>query len=87
MTRKRDDNALLDFASERIAQVRRECLEFGLRPGQIAALMMDDALLGWGAEGKDESAVQRAFRDYASRRVPEWFKRFRRAAKALDSTS
>lgn len=87
MTRKRDDDALLDFASERIAQVRRECVELGLRPGQIAALMMDDALLGWVAEGKNESAAQRAFRDYANRLAAEWFKRFRRAAKALDSMS
>jgi hypothetical protein len=84
MTRNQKDDALLDFASERIAQVRSECLGLGLQPGQIAALMMDDALLGLAAEGKGESAVQKAFRDYANRRVPEWFKQFRRAAKNLN---
>jgi hypothetical protein len=83
MTRKQSDDALLDFASDRIAQVRRECFELGLRPSQIAALMMDDALLGLVAEGKGESAVQQVFRDYAKNRVPEWFKTFRRAAKTL----
>jgi hypothetical protein len=83
MTPKHDD-ALLDFASERIAQVRSECLELGLRPGQIAALMMDDALLGLAAEGQGESVVQKAFRDYTNRKVPEWFKKFRRAAKVLN---
>lgn len=87
MTRKQSDDALLDFASDRIAQVRRECFECGLRPGQIAALMMDDALLGLAAEGKGEAAVQKAFRDYANQRVPEWFKKFRRAAKALNEQS
>lgn len=64
MTRKLDHDALLDFAAERIAEVRRECVEIGLRPGQIADLMMDDAVLGLGAEGKSESAVQQAFRDF-----------------------
>ncbi len=83
MAGKQDDGALLDFAAERIAQVRRGCIEIGLRPGQIAGLMMDDALLGLCAEGKSESAVQQAFHGFANRRVPEWFKRFRRAAKAL----
>ena len=84
MTRNQKDDALLDLASERIAQIRSECLELGLRPAQIAELMMDDALLGLAAEGKGESAVQKAFRDYANRRVPEWFKQFRRAAKNLN---
>ena len=80
MTPDQKDDALLDFASERIARVRSECLGLGLRPSQIAALMMDDALLGLAAEGKGENDVQKAFRDYASRRVPKWFKQFRRAA-------
>jgi hypothetical protein len=83
MPRNEKDDALLDFASDRIAQVRRECFELGLRPGQIAALMMDDAQLGLAAEGKGENAVQKAFRDYANRRIPVWFKQFRRAAKNL----
>lgn len=82
-----DDDALLDFAAERIARVRYECLELGLRPGQIAELMMDDALLGLVAEGRSESSVQQAFRDFANRRVPEWFKKFWRTAKILDQQS
>jgi hypothetical protein len=63
----------LDRAAGIIAQARAECLKHGVSLQEIAALLLDDAVLALYAEGRSRREASQFFRDFMQRRVPHWY--------------
>jgi hypothetical protein len=67
------NDELLDKAAEIIAKARADCLKLGVSPLELAALFLDDAVLGLYADGRRRRDASQFFRDYVQRRIPYWY--------------
>ena len=76
------DDQLLDQAADRIAKVRQECLQSGVSPTELAELFLDDAILGFIAEGRKEREVAAFFQRVAKKRVRDWYAKLKRPPRA-----
>jgi hypothetical protein len=60
------EDALLDKAAQLIADARVACLKLAIPPGEIAKIMMDEAILALMAERVLLSDIQTTFKDTRS---------------------
>ena len=67
------DDQLLDQAADRIAKVRQECLQSGVSPTELAELFLDDAILGFIAEGRKQREITAFFQRVAKKRIRDWY--------------
>jgi hypothetical protein len=79
-----DDIEILDKASQLIADARKTALELGASPTDIGSMMMDEASLGFMADGASLSAIQKSFQRYSRKRLPKFYASLRRAAGLKD---
>jgi len=74
------DAETLDKVSQLIADARVEALNLGASPSEIGKIMMDEATLGFLAEGEALTSIQKLFQRYAKKRLPSFYASMRRAA-------
>ena len=74
------NEALLDEAAQLIADARAACLKLAVAPGEIAKIMMDEAILALVAEGRSLSDIQSTFKKYAKRDLPRFYTNLKRLA-------
>ncbi len=67
------NDALLDQAAQLIADARVASLKLGIPPGEIARIMMDEAILALMAERLPLADIQAAFKKYAKRDLPRFY--------------
>ncbi len=80
ITQQDRENAL-DEASQKIANVRSECMrELPVTPKDIAKIMMDEAVLGLIASGHKLSDIQTIFKRYERRDLVRFYTAIRQAA-------
>jgi hypothetical protein len=60
------EDATLDEAAQLIADARVACLKLAIPPGEIAKIMMDEAILALMAEWLPLSDIQMTFKDTQS---------------------
>ncbi len=78
------DADTLDEVAQLIADVRAECLRMGATPSEIGKIMMDEATLGFIADGESLSGIQKQFQRYVKKRLPSFYSALRRAAGEID---
>jgi chorismate mutase len=64
------DDVLPDHAAQLIADARVACLKLAIPPGEIAKIMMDEAILALMAERLSLSDIQARFKKYTKRDLP-----------------
>jgi hypothetical protein len=74
------DDASLDQAAQVIADARVACMKLAVRPEEIAKIMLDEATLGYIAEGWSLSDIQSKFKKYAKRELPAFYMSLKRLA-------
>jgi hypothetical protein len=74
------DDALLDQAAQLIADARVACLKLAIPPGEIAKIMMDEAILALMAESLSLSDIQATFKKYTKRDLPRFYMNLKRLA-------
>jgi hypothetical protein len=67
------EDATLDEAAQLIADARVACLKLAIPPGEIAKIMMDEAILALMAERLSLSDIQTTFKRYAKRDLPRFY--------------
>jgi len=67
------EDATLDEAAQLIADARVACLKLAIPPGEIAKIMMDEAILALMAERLSLSDIQMTFKRYAKRDLPRFY--------------
>lgn len=77
---QQEREAALDEASHKIADARAECMrELPVTPKDIAAIMLDEAVLGLIASGHKLSDIQTIFKRYERRDLARFFTAIRQA--------
>jgi hypothetical protein len=66
-------DVLLDQAAQLVADARVACLKLAISPGDIAKIMMDEAVLALMAESVSLSDIQVKFKKYTKRELPRFY--------------
>jgi hypothetical protein len=81
------DDALLDQATQLIADARVACLKLAIAPEEIAKIMMDEAILALISEKLSLSDIQATLKKYAKRDLPKFYTNLKRLARDGGDTS